>query len=330
MGKAFGADFSTVRIHADRQSHAAASALNARAFTLGEHIHFAAGEYVPATGDGSRLLAHELSHVLQQRAPASPGMAKPASPRGSATETALEAEADRAASAFASGRPARIALVAGRPATPLRQRGARPQGQGAGQPQPGIVQPVDPSARQLKMIDDARRAAAIRAQRAGFKAGGIEGAQAYLEAKRLAQIKFDWPDPNMEQVAEITGKMGGLLITVAVKVAARGDPECGTRAGYVRAHQPPIILCPAFFNDTPEQRIRTMVHESAHVVGIGSADAAEHYYPVFDCDSKGDFSAADSWANYVNCLSGQPPDKPITITGSARSAPPASSRGKKP
>ena len=108
-----------------------------------------------------------------------------------------------------------------------------------------------------------------------------------------------------------------------------GDPECGSRAGYVRGHRPPIVLCPGFFADPGdnEGRIRTMVHEMAHVKGIGNADAAEQYYPIFDCTSKGAFEAADAWSNYVHCLSGQPADKPpeivVPVKGGKSGKPPA-------
>jgi hypothetical protein len=111
--------------------------------------------------------------------------------------------------------------------------------------------------------------------------------------------------------------MGGGLVTVDIKVAGASDPECGTRGGYVRGHQQPIVLCPAFFRDPAdnEGRIRTLIHEMAHVKGVGNANLGEQYFPVFDCDSKGAFESADSWANYVHCLSGQTPDQPIAITG---------------
>ena len=52
----------------------------------------------------------------------------------------------------------------------------------------------------------------------------------------------------------------------------------------------------------------------AHARGIGSADAMEQYFPVFDCESTGAFESADTWSNYVHCLSGQPPDAPEQIT----------------
>lgn len=63
-----GANFSSVRVHTDRRAAAAASEINARAFTHGADIHFGAGSFQPGSPAGDRLLAHELTHVLQQSA----------------------------------------------------------------------------------------------------------------------------------------------------------------------------------------------------------------------------------------------------------------------
>ncbi len=59
-------DFSHVRVHADGRAATAARALNSRAFTLGDHVVFGAGQFAPATPAGKELLAHELTHVIQQ------------------------------------------------------------------------------------------------------------------------------------------------------------------------------------------------------------------------------------------------------------------------
>jgi len=58
-------DLSAVRIHAGSDAAAAASSVAARAFTLGNHVVFGAGQYAPDTAVGERLLTHELAHVLQ-------------------------------------------------------------------------------------------------------------------------------------------------------------------------------------------------------------------------------------------------------------------------
>jgi hypothetical protein len=63
----FGYDFSHVRTHTGPTAAGAAVALSARAFTVGDHIFFGAGQYQPETAHGRRLLAHELTHTIQQR-----------------------------------------------------------------------------------------------------------------------------------------------------------------------------------------------------------------------------------------------------------------------
>ncbi len=62
----FRADFSGVMIHTDAMAARLANELGARAFTYGRHIFFAAGQYNPDTRDGLELLAHELTHTIQQ------------------------------------------------------------------------------------------------------------------------------------------------------------------------------------------------------------------------------------------------------------------------
>ena len=64
----FGTDFSQVRVHTDTQADDAARAVNARAFTVGQHIVFRVGHYTPRTSSGQHLLAHELVHTVQQAA----------------------------------------------------------------------------------------------------------------------------------------------------------------------------------------------------------------------------------------------------------------------
>jgi hypothetical protein len=63
----FGHDFSSVRIHTDDGSAAVSRELGARAFTVGEDVAFGPGRYAPHTQDGRQLIAHELTHVVQQR-----------------------------------------------------------------------------------------------------------------------------------------------------------------------------------------------------------------------------------------------------------------------
>lgn len=65
MEKKLGADLSDVKVHTGGASAGAAEQLNARAFTVGSDVHFNGGQYDPSTKDGTELLAHELTHVVQ-------------------------------------------------------------------------------------------------------------------------------------------------------------------------------------------------------------------------------------------------------------------------
>ena len=66
MEAGFGVDFGSVRVHTDERASEAAHLMSAAAYTTGRHLVFAAGRYRPGTTAGDRLLAHELTHVLQQ------------------------------------------------------------------------------------------------------------------------------------------------------------------------------------------------------------------------------------------------------------------------
>jgi hypothetical protein len=65
-GRFGGQDFSGVRVHAGPQANTLARSYNARAFTMGSDIYFGQGEYSPSSKGGQHLLAHELTHVVQQ------------------------------------------------------------------------------------------------------------------------------------------------------------------------------------------------------------------------------------------------------------------------
>ena len=73
----FGADFSGVRVHSDMRAASLARSVNARAFTLGRNVVFGSGEYSSDVLSGKKLLAHELTHVVQQGAALSNNLARP-------------------------------------------------------------------------------------------------------------------------------------------------------------------------------------------------------------------------------------------------------------
>ncbi len=94
MESAFGESFGGVQVHSDANAAGLSENMNARAFTVGQHIAFGTGEYQPGTMIGDALIAHELAHVMQQR-----GGAATEAPahKGGAAYGQLEDAADQAA-----------------------------------------------------------------------------------------------------------------------------------------------------------------------------------------------------------------------------------------
>jgi hypothetical protein len=64
---ALGADLSGAKVHTGADSAKAADKLGARAFTIGQDVHFGAGEYQPGSKEGDRLIAHEMTHTVQAK-----------------------------------------------------------------------------------------------------------------------------------------------------------------------------------------------------------------------------------------------------------------------
>ncbi len=95
----FGHDFSRVRVHTDTRSTVSARAVNALAYTVGSQIVFSRDQYQPGTASGRQLLAHELTHVVQQRDEPSSASTLRVGP----TADVYEREAEQAASALAMG-----------------------------------------------------------------------------------------------------------------------------------------------------------------------------------------------------------------------------------
>lgn len=109
MEPRFGHDFSQVRIHTGERATTAARTVNALAYTVGNDVVFGRDRYAPQTREGQRLLAHELTHTLQQQHPQQPihGM------RVSQTGDAAEREARSVAEAVLHARPVRITAHSG-------------------------------------------------------------------------------------------------------------------------------------------------------------------------------------------------------------------------
>ncbi len=79
-------------MHTDDHANSLAQSVSARAFTTGSDVYFAKGEHNPGSSDGQQLLAHELTHVVQQRGASTSGPLQVSQP-GDALENEAEAAA---------------------------------------------------------------------------------------------------------------------------------------------------------------------------------------------------------------------------------------------
>jgi len=97
MEGALGADLSGVRVHTDGRADQLNQALEARAFTTGQDVFFRQGQYDPGSAGGRELLAHELTHVVQQGGAAPQADAVQAKLTVGAVDDEYEQEADQVA-----------------------------------------------------------------------------------------------------------------------------------------------------------------------------------------------------------------------------------------
>src|SRR5690348_10689940 len=103
MESRFGQDFSQVRVHTDTKAAESARAVNALAYTVGQDVVFGEGQYTPGTQEGKSLLAHELTHVVQQDAGPVARMPVEEDLSVSNTSDSLELEAHEAANRVMAG-----------------------------------------------------------------------------------------------------------------------------------------------------------------------------------------------------------------------------------
>ncbi|TMK53931.1 MAG: DUF4157 domain-containing protein, partial [Actinobacteria bacterium] len=101
----FGSDFGDVRVHTDSKASESARAVSAQAYTVGSDIVFQSGTYAPETDAGKHMLAHELTHVVQQRSGPVDGTPAPGGIKISHPSDSFEQEAERHAGTIMSQPP---------------------------------------------------------------------------------------------------------------------------------------------------------------------------------------------------------------------------------
>ena len=189
------------------------------------------------------------------------------------------------------------------------------------------------SSGQLSQIRAAQKLAAGRVTTAYFKVQGISapGRDSGPTATQLANTKRAKELGQLMLLTDITEyntdkvlfDMKNALLSgnnLPVNCPAKTDTGCKVNAGFVKPGTYAVNLCPPFFSGSNEQRVRTMVHESAHIAKR-FVNGGEAYCAVYDCRAscggQGDeaWAMADNWGHFVHCLSGQTPDKADSISG---------------
>jgi hypothetical protein len=265
----FGHDFGAVRVHADDRAAAAARSLHAEAYASGHDLVFGRGRYDPASAAGQRLLAHELTHVVQQRS----GLATTAPGAGQHDPAEQEAEANAArlhgaAPMLLRQRAPRLArrrtpedsttvtveAPTGPPGCTLDQHQAI---------EPAVHGAQDRLQRSIILLDAYIAAPADAAQQAVATAltrhfRRADAAIAGTVRQRLADLRRDMVerDPFPVECHDAT------------------DGSCTNSGAYVR-NDSELVFCPAFFTGGLDWRIEALTHEMAHALtGLDISDRA--------------------------------------------------------
>jgi hypothetical protein len=207
MEPRLGADLGKVRVHDDGASATAAEAMGARAFTVGNHIHFGAGQLAAGTREGDRLLAHELTHVVQGT-----GRAPIARKEESADEAAAAPDGGAAAKVpnpMDGGGAAAATGATGEEAAAEGTEGPAPSGEPVAEVAPTsladeaqaeaeqvVSQPGDPAEKEADAVADQVTDDLHGGDQKEAPADGGEGAAAQAEAPK-------------EQAAPVAAKLGG-------------------------------------------------------------------------------------------------------------------------
>lgn len=220
MEAVFATSFADVRVHVG----SAPQALGASAFTHGVHIHFAPGQYAPQTPHGERMLAHELTHVVQQRAQ----RVRSPFPSGMALvhDHLLEAEAERMSARVATAGPPRPAmpvqrLIIGHDAGPLPP--SAPVLAGLTAAQQARVQAMHGHARTYK--PETARADALRRFPAGAAAAAAASSSSSASSLHTPPFPFRFSSHGAATMSTVSSGAGGFVHYPAAGLPERKEAE---------------------------------------------------------------------------------------------------------
>jgi hypothetical protein len=279
MEPRFGQDFSQVRVHTDARANESAQAVNAFAYTVGANIVFGAGQYKPGTASGNKLLAHELTHVVQQQ-PVNTLQSKLSLGQES---DPLEREAEQAEQAIAQPdtpiQSGKVSVAA----PSLLQRQVRPENvscRANGLTNPNLtgdevvtaLQEADADAINLAQQAEDQLTAELASARAG------DPVDAAFDTILQEELGLTLTNPAhfrlIQQQINRFQRVRGTLESGYLRYMCRGNTvnlvgcspagTCGDNFALSCPGNRLVVLCQSFWND-PAQRAATILHEPFHI-----------------------------------------------------------------
>lgn len=336
MESSFRQDFSGVRVHTDAHAARSARAVNALAYTVGRDLVFDCNQYAPTTKEGQRLLAHELTHVMQQ---GSESTLRPQKIGGE--DNAFEREADQVSeniAASVSGHKGAQAGAAGvLQRTPARKVSCAPgplhlpNGDVIDDPV-GVITAAENRANEL--LDQA--ISTLDFTRQQILAGGDISAPTIPDSLGLG-MQLMGLDPNSERVWKQRGGPGNYTAELLLRrlrlirgVIGSGsffficlgprngsvggcpvDTICDGNAEAVSCAGSFFIdFCDLFWQDQPEDKAAAIIHESAHNFAdfIGEHGEVGNNAGITECYSR--FAQTVGGSNIANQRTDLCPDPP--------------------
>jgi len=285
-----GHDFGKVRVHADAQAAESARLVNALAYAVGHHVVFGASRHEPPTRSGLQLLAHELTHVVQQR-----DSAEPSSLRLGTTSDPCEKEAESVAGAALSG--SAIAKVSERPAVIARQPAAP-----APIPDQQTMQNAEVRRSGMLLFALSKLADLTTAVRGGK---GNDPAFAPTAAAVTHWLNVPLGDPTFLPTVEKAEGIIGKSLNAKTKIVrspesnadCRGHPYAVSNIGIPQLN---IRCCDAFFAAGQECQADIMAHEYFHLVGLHHGEAPGRSTARAAMNAAQALNSADNMAQLVS------------------------------
>ncbi len=324
MEPRFGYNFSQVRLHTGAKAAESARAVNALAYTVGHQIVFGNSQYAPETAKGRELLAHELTHTVQQRAHSS------GEPRRLGEENdAAEREATKLSSEIVQGKVSTGScepepsegVVQRTPAKKVSCAASAPlklPGGGA------IDRPVDvitnAENRANTLLDQA--ISELDSTRKQILAGAAIAFPTISDALAFG-LRLMGLDPDSERVWKQEGGVGNYTAALLLRrlrlvranigtgsfffTCLGSSSDCSNAYASSSAGSFRIDLCPPFWNDpSPDDQAATIIHESFHNFADFIGDERHRGEGVAECYSRFALTVGGSNAGQLKALCPDP------------------------